>query len=157
VRRGVGAVVALALAACGPRPAVAPAAPDPPVPSGLVVTLVWEAPVDLDLYVTDPAHETVYFANPRTRSGGVLERDARCADDPGTRRRERVRWTAPPPGRYRVGVDFLERCAGADTGMAAFQLLVDVGGQRQDVPGTARPSERLPLVLELTVPGEVRR
>ncbi|HJQ85163.1 MAG TPA: hypothetical protein VKA21_13855 [Candidatus Binatia bacterium] len=114
------------------------------------MTLVWTAPVDLDLYVTDPVLETAYYANPRTASGGVLERDARCADRPREERVERARWTNPPPGRYRVGVDFPETCRGrADE--AAYSLTVDVRGVRQELSGRARHGEREPRVLEFTV------
>lgn len=137
-------------------------APPPPVVSavpatpGLTVTIAWSAPVDLDLYVTDPGLETVYFANPRVPSGGVLERDARCADPPAAERSERARWTDPPPGRYRVGVDFIEAC-GTRTSEAPWALMVEVDGRRQELSGHARLAEREPLVLEFTVPGEDRR
>jgi hypothetical protein len=42
-----------------PPPSVPPARGD-----ALRVTLAWDAPVDLDLYVTTPRGETVYYANP---------------------------------------------------------------------------------------------
>jgi hypothetical protein len=122
-----------------------------PVP-GLTVTLRWTAPVDLDLYVTDPAFETVYFANPRTASGGRLERDARCAEEGPEERVERARWTTPPPGRYRVGVDFLEACRGRGE-EAEYVLLVEVDGRRQEIAGRARLAERAPRVLEFSVDG----
>src|SRR5262249_37927362 len=107
-RAGAAALVMLtACARRAPTPVLAPLeAPGP----GVTVTLRWTASVDLDLYVTDPDLETAYFANPRTRSGGVLARDARCADGPPGARTEQVHWTTPPRGRYRVGVDFPEVC-----------------------------------------------
>jgi hypothetical protein len=156
MRRGVLALV-FAATACAPRHVPPPPAlPAPPGP-GLTVTLHWTAPADLDLYVTDPVLETVYFANPRTRSGGVLERDARCTERTGDYV-ERARWTAPPLGRYRVGVDFITACSAADD--AAYSLTVDVNGVRQAVAGRAHLSVREPAVLEFIVAappaGEVR-
>jgi hypothetical protein len=60
-----------------------PARPPPQAPAtaaapGVRVLLLWSAPVDLDLYVTDASLETVYFANPVSHSGGRLERDVTC-------------------------------------------------------------------------------
>ena len=148
--------VALTLAAACARPALpGPASGDPAQP-GVTVTLRWTDPVDLDLYVTDPALETVYFANPRTASGGVLEHDARCADKEVGEHTERARWTNPPPGRYRVGVDFLEAC-GARVREAPWVLTVEIDGGRRETTGRARIAQRDPVVFEFTVPGEDRR
>jgi uncharacterized protein YfaP (DUF2135 family) len=126
----------------------------PAVPAAdarLAVTLLWTAPVDLDLYVTDPGLETLYFANPRPRSGGVLERDARCADpEPSGPRIERARWTDPPPGRYRVGVDYPEACGGRAAAVP-YRLVVDSAGRRQDLTGRAEPLVRDARVLEVVV------
>jgi len=39
---------------------------------------------------------------------------------------EAVRWDHPPPGRYRVGVDFIDRC-GSKTEEASFRVVIDGG------------------------------
>jgi len=154
------ALALVVAAACARRAVTSPpaGAPEPPQP-GVTVTLRWTAPVDLDLYVTDPVLETVYFANPRTASGGVLERDARCAGQGPGEQAERVRWTAPPAGRYRVGVDFLEACGGR-LDEVAWSLTVDVNGARREMTGRAQRAIRQPAVLEFEVAapaaGEVR-
>jgi len=156
MRRAALGLLVLA-AACArhasPPPPAAP--PEPPRP-GVTVTLRWTAAVDLDLYVTDPALETVYFANPRTASGGILERDARCARREPGEQVERARWTSPPAGRYRVGVDFLETCGGASEEVP-YTLLVEVDGVRQELTGRARLAERQPLVLEFRVAAPAAR
>lgn len=151
----MAAGLALVVTACARPAPPLPSALEAPLP-GVTVTLRWTAPVDLDLYVTDPVLETVYFANSRTASGGVLERDARCAGRQPGEQVERARWTDPPPGRYRVGVDFPEAC-GAPTREAPWALTVEVDGRRQELTGHARLVEREPLVLEFTVPQEDRR
>lgn len=76
--------------------------------SGLLVRLAFGDAADLDLFVTDPAQESVYFANSPTRSGGRLIDDRRCDD--AAPRVEAVHFPEPLAGRYRVGVDFHRRC-----------------------------------------------
>jgi hypothetical protein len=150
--RSVHLVVLLALAACTPRAPAPSRNPTGPAAPGVTVTLRWAAPVDLDLYVTDPGLETLYFANPRTASGGALERDVRCAGQQPGEQAERARWTKPPPGRYRVGVDFPETCRGRASEVP-YALTVEVDGRRQEIAARARRGERQPLVLEFTVAG----
>jgi len=89
-------------------------------------------------------------------SGGILERDARCAGREPGEQVERARWTSPPPGRYRVGVDFLETCGGASEEVP-YTLLVEVDGVRQELTGRARLAERQPLVLEFRVAAPAAR
>jgi hypothetical protein len=120
--------------------ASAPPAPPAPgraaiAPEGeLWIELYFGAEADLDLYVSDPDHETAYFANSPVRSGGSHEQDLRC--DASGARVERVVWPAPPPGRYRVGVDFPERCA--DVEAARYHLRVVGPGVARELEGLAR-------------------
>ena len=138
------------LAACGSR--VSTAAPQvPPLPAaqaGLVVSLTWDAPVDLDLYVTDPTWETLYFANNPTRAGARLENDARCAtlvaDRPPT---ERATIENARPGSYRVGVDFIDRC-GAKVKEVSFHVTADFAGVRREARGKVNPEEFRVIALE---------
>jgi hypothetical protein len=129
-------LAASAALACQPEragpvvPALAPIAAD-----ALRVTLVFGADVDLDLYVTGPSQETVYYGNASAREGGALDADRRCGA-PGPDRRaeaaapraESIVFPAAAPGRYRVGVDFPQRCeAGVDR--ARFLVRVEAPGR----------------------------
>ncbi len=113
---------------------------------GLRVELVFSDDADLDLYVTGPDLETVYFANTPTRSGGVLERDLRCDAEPGARV-EVVAWSPAPRGRYRVGVDYPERCRKVRAPVP-FTVIVETGGRRRELPGEISFGRFLPTVLE---------
>jgi hypothetical protein len=135
----IGAIVVVA-GCTRTRPLVAP--PGEP----LRVTLAWDAPVDLDLYVTTPSGQTVYYANPRD----AFVRDARCGAG-AAGGLEEARWRAPAPGRYRVGVDFPNACTDAvDT--AVYRVVVDAGARHEEYVGTAERSKREPQVFEVTVP-----
>jgi hypothetical protein len=117
-----------------------------PAPGALRVRLAFGSEADLDLYVTDPAYETVYFANTPARSGGRLERDLRC--DAPQPRVETVAFEQAPAGRYRVGVDFPERCDGGDDPVA-FVVVVESGERRELRRRTIAPGHFVPIVLEL--------
>jgi hypothetical protein len=121
-----------------------------PVDAGeLRVRLAFGAGADLDLYVTDPLQETVYFANNPSEAGGRLERDLRC--DSAAPRVETVRFPAAKPGLYRVGIDFPEHCAGRDE-PAAFTLRVEREGASEERRGAVQPLHFLAIVHETRVP-----
>lgn len=147
----------LALAGCFASCSIRlPPPPPPPIPAApddgaLHVALVWSAAVDLDLYVTDPRGEALYFGNNPTRAGARLEQDARCTDvADGTTPSERANLSAPAPGRYRVGVDFIDAC-GRDLDTVPFRVAVDQGPMHRDVDGTIRRGEFKVIVLEFEV------
>jgi hypothetical protein len=107
----------------------------PPAPAGeLVVRLAFAGGADLDLWVSDPLAESVYFANTPARSGGALERDLRCHD--AAPRVEVVRFAKPSPGGYRVGVDYSERCPGGED-VVPWVAAIETRGERRLVRGLA--------------------
>lgn len=115
-----------------------------------MVRLVFGDAADLDLFVTDPLQETVYFGNTPTRAGGALDRDLRC--DAPVPRVETVTFEAPPPGRYRVGVDHPRRCnGGRDPAPFAVEVLAD-GRELARREGEIPLSRFESKVLELELP-----
>jgi hypothetical protein len=125
---------------------------DTPAEAGdtLTVRLAFADEVDLDLYVTGPLEETVYFANSPSRIGGELVADARCGSP--APRVEEVRFPAATPGRYRVGVDHPARCDGRDDATAFAVVVTGPHGLRETRSGVIRFLEFLPIVLELELP-----
>jgi hypothetical protein len=114
----------------------------------LRVRLAFGSRADLDLYVTDPAQETAYFANSPTKLGAELAEDVRCgAPAP---RIETIALASPPPGRYRVGVDYPEACS-RDRGPVAFVVYLEAGGRRMSRRGSIAPGEFLAIVMEVDV------
>lgn len=122
----------------------------PPAPGSLRVRLAFGAAADLDLYVTGPMHETVYFANSPARSGGALERDLRC-DAPAPRVGV-VRFPQAAPGAYRVGIDFPGRCDHRREPVSFVVYLETEKGHRER-RGAILPGHFLPIVLT----GELRQ
>jgi hypothetical protein len=122
--------------------------------SGLLVRLAFDDVADLDLFVTDPMQESVYFANSPTRSGGRLVDDRRC-DDPSPRI-EAIHFPEPIPGRYRVGVDFHGHCEEASVSGAArkeglYVIRIEEGAHVIERRGMVTPGHFEVIALEFDV------
>jgi len=117
------------------RPQLAILIPPPGGEEGLgtgdvQLTLRWWSTVDLDLLVTDPAGETIYFSHRTSGSGGQLDRDANYPCDTATSEPvENVFWPpgGAPPGAYRVTVTYQSSCG--DQGPQAYELIVRLDGE----------------------------
>ena len=151
------AMLAVSWGCSAGRTASAPPVAAASIAEGLRITLSWTEPVDLDLYVTDPSQETVYFAHPRSVSAGSLNSDVACGDlareKSGTTTMERAEWTRPPAGRYRVGVDFSDDC-GSAIDEAHYRLVLEISGRHEERTGVVRRTIFEPVVLEFDVPGK---
>ena len=118
--------------------------------AALRVRLVFGERADLDLFVSDPLAETVYFGHTPSESGGLLVADRRCGD--ASPRVEEVRFASPPPGRYRVGVDWAEACGGAGDAPEPFVVEVVRAGRRELHRAEAPPDRFSAVVLEFELP-----
>jgi hypothetical protein len=123
---------------------------DAPARDSLTVRVAFGAAADLDLYVSDPQLETVYYANTHARSGGRLSRDQHCKSPGGEIRIEEIVFTEPLPGRYRIGVDYAHRCT-PGTGDVAFVLEIHETGARREIRGVSEPLVFLPILAEIEV------
>jgi len=148
------ALLGLASAGCSEAPAPLPAAGvlggHPAAVHDVRVQLVFGAEADLDLFVTDPMHEEVYFANSPSRLGGVFDADRRCSDP--APRTESVRFSPAPAGHYRVSVDFPIRCR---PGIEAvpFRVILEANGELERVEGTAHFGQLEHIVIEFEAKG----
>ncbi len=120
------------------------------VTTGVIVQLAFGTEADLDLYVTDPLLDTVYFARHESRTGGVIDTDVRC-DTPGPRI-EKIRFARPWPGRYRVGVDHPRRCDGEQSpAPAPYAVTVHANGETYTANGIVDLEFFEVIVLEFEV------
>lgn len=85
--------------------------------------------VDLDLYVTDPNGDTIYFANSRSASGGELDVDCQCGICPNGPN-ENIFWQSgsAPSGTYTYWVDYFGSCSGSSAS-SSFTLRVLRNGE----------------------------
>lgn len=76
------------------------------------VSVVWDAPTDVDLRVTDPMGEEVYFGNLMSASGGFLDLDSNPACNIDGVNNENIVWPAgeAPNGTYKVSLDYWSSC-----------------------------------------------
>jgi uncharacterized protein YfaP (DUF2135 family) len=114
------------------------------------VLLAFTPDFDLDLYVTDPLEEAVYFGNPETPSGGRLGADLRCESPGGGSRIETIVFASPLHGRYRVGVDHPRTCTGK-RGSASFAVGFESAGGTLWAVGALETLVFEPIVLETSV------
>lgn len=92
------------------------------------VTAAWNTDSDIDLHVTDPMGEEVYYGHRASSSGGQLDHDANAACSIAPPTVENVYWSTPNPprGRYTVRVVAYDMCNSSHTPVT---LSIAVGGR----------------------------
>lgn len=85
------------------------------------ITLTWDNTADLDLYVTDPWGETIYYYNTTSSSGGWLDFDDIDGYGP-----ENIFWenNSAPGGYYYVEVDYYSGYSAAN-----FNVTITIGSE----------------------------
>ena len=103
------------------------------------ITLTWDTDDDLDLWVTDPDGERIYYGNSTSLSGGELDFD--YTDGPGP---ENIFWPqyGAPSGTYTVQVDHY-------SGVSAnhYTVLVQSFGYIKQYEGIINPGETITVVV----------
>ena len=99
------------------------------------VTLSWDTDSDVDLHVIDPRGEEIYYANPRSASGGQLDLDSNAGCNIDRIRNENITWPTgrAPRGQYTVRVDYWSSCGVAQTN---FTVRINSGGAVQLFTGS---------------------
>ncbi len=99
----------------------------------LTVEIIWQTPVDLDLFLTDPEGETIYFANRKAKSGMTMGRETSCKDITGVKPpyTETAKIPVALSGRYRVSVDFIKDCGTSTLETPFLVRLTDKNGKQE--------------------------
>jgi len=117
------------------------------------ITLTWNTTDDIDLWVTDPNGEKIYFADKYSQSGGYLDYDDTNGYGP-----ENVYWSEgqAPSGKYLVQVDHYSGYYSTD-----FTVLIQAFGFSKKYEGTVSPDETVTVAefysntpLPKTISGE---
>ncbi|MBK6647474.1 MAG: hypothetical protein IPG44_17300 [Anaerolineales bacterium] len=100
------------------------------------VTLIWDSVNDLDLWVTDPNGETIYYQHKNSASGGELDVDA----NPGCENKtsspvENIYWSTgeAPDGTYTIAVQYFKVCQSEVR--TPFTITLKVNGRRKRLMG----------------------
>lgn len=112
------------------------------------VTLIWDSINDLDLWVTDPAGETIYYQHKNSASQGELDVDANpSCDNPTTSPVENIYWPTgeAPNGVYSIAVQYFEVCQ--SEARTPFTVRLKVNGNTQTFDGVALEQDEL---IEIT-------
>lgn len=106
------------------------------------ISLMWDNRNDLDLHVTTPGGETIYYGNKKSRCGGALDVDRNVNGETMTPI-ENTRWPAGKAlsGRYKVYVHLYSTHGdfGPDT---PFVVELEVGGTVRRFQGKTTSSDR---------------
>lgn len=115
------------------------------------VTLTWQTNDDIDLYVTDPTGETIYYQYTVSSSGGTLDRDNKC-DNLIIGRPENIFWAEgqAPSGSYKVQVHYYDPCEAEHA--VNWTVRVIVGGDVKTYNGTLTQDEQMQDVVTFTAP-----
>lgn len=120
------------------------------------VSLQWNNTNDLDLMVTDPHGETIFFDNRRSASGGVLDVDMNAGSQRSPEPIENVQWANnPPQGRYSVAVLLFEvNERGSADQRTEFTVTVTIFGEKTEHRGSVanRDKGQRIIVTEFAVP-----
>ncbi len=92
------------------------------------VSVSWDVPSDVDLYVVDPLGEEIFYGNRQSSSGGELDLDSNAGCGGQDVRNENITWPdgAAPRGEYLVRVNYWSACGQARTN---WVVTVRVTGQ----------------------------
>jgi hypothetical protein len=103
----------------------------------VTVTLRWNTEDDLDLHVTDPDSETIFYNHPRSASGGRLDVDSNAGcSNTTTSPVENIFWPGgeAPGGQYTIKVHFFRRCGSSRP--VTYEVVVNVDGRSAQFSGT---------------------
>lgn len=116
------------------------------------VTLIWDSVNDLDLWVTDPAGEIIYYGQKHSASNGELDVDANAGCSQMTASPvENIYWPtgSAPEGTYKISVQYFKICQSEVQTPFTVRLLVN--GQTQTFDNIASTEKEFTEITTFTM------
>lgn len=108
----------------------------------LRVSLSWDTPTDVDLYVVNPLGEEIYYGNRSDSQGGRLDLDSNAGCSIDGVNQENVYWPKAPNGEYVVRVNYWSACGDEEGGLPAnWRVTVRGCGIEQEASGSFGPGD----------------
>jgi len=114
---------------------------DFPANGRIQIDLTWDGDADLDLHVTDPYGETLYYFHPSSQSGGTFEEDRECYNNNGQPERVIYNDGSAAAGNYQISVHYFRSCGEARD--VRWNLSVTADNKSSSYSGTITPGEYL--------------
>jgi hypothetical protein len=116
------------------------------------VSISWDTPTDVDLHVTEPDREEVYFANPISATGGELDLDSNAGCTIDGVNNENISWPRgkSPNGDYTVSVQmYRSPCEGGPANASGVLTVAFCGKDSpQQIPFTlSGTGDRFPFTF----------
>ena len=120
---GIGVALLDSLGAASPL-SLEPVEGVPVGSGGVDVSISWDADADLDLFVTEPNGETIFYGNRESLSGGRLDLDSNPTCDLDGLNAEHIFWPShgAPSGSYQARVHLYDACS---TGSVSGTLTIN--------------------------------
>ncbi|MCI0444619.1 hypothetical protein L0152_15605 [bacterium] len=112
---------------------------DFPANGRIQIELTWDGNADLDLHVTDPYGETIYYFHPVSQSGGAYQEDRECYNNNGQPERVTYNDGAAAAGNYQISIHYFRSCGEARD--ARWNLSVNADNRSSNYSGTIKPGE----------------
>jgi len=121
---------------------------------GVQITISWNSGADIDLYVSDPSGEKVFYneEDRHTAAGGVLDYDSRgaCREEQQLNTIENAYWPTPAPkGHYAIELHYFGPCGDSVPTVVTMGVALN-GKAAGHFQYTLAPEERL-TALEFNV------
>ncbi len=105
------------------------------------VSVIWDTPTDVDLWVTEPDGTRIYWANEVSDAGGMLDLDSNPACFLDNVNNENITYegVTPPSGEYLVQVDYFSNCD--VTAPTNFVVTIRANGLSETFTGVLLPGD----------------